>query len=160
MRRVFRKCDSIRGMEHLSENRRGRFDYEISETVEAGIELLGHEVKSARAGHMNIAGSYAIIRGGETWLVNANIPPYQPKNTAESYDPKRTRRLLLKKEEIRRLLGQLKEKKFSLIALAAYSKNNRVKIELGLGRLRKKHDKRDLLKKRAIEEEMRRGGEE
>ncbi len=142
-------------MEKLAENRRARFDYDISETIEAGIELLGHEVKSVRSGQMNIAGSHALIRGGEAWLLNATIPAYQPLNAPENYDPKRTRRLLLKKEEIKSLVGKIKEK-YSLIPLRAYAKNNRIKIELGLGRPRKKYDKRELLKKRTMEGEMRR----
>ena len=142
-------------MKLLAENRRARFDYEISETIEAGIELLGHEVKSVRTGQMNIGGGHALIRDSEVWLLNTTIPPYQPLNAPADYDPKRTRRLLLKKDEIKSLIGKLKEK-FSLIPLAAYSKNNRIKIELGVGKLRKKHDKRELLKKRAIEGEMRR----
>ena len=143
----------------MAENRRARFDYDISETIEAGVELLGHEVKSVRSGQMNIAGSHALLRGGEAWLLNAGIPPYQPLNAPENYDPKRTRRLLLKKEEIKSLAGKIKEKQ-SLIPLSAYSKNNRIKIELGVGKPRKKHDKRELLKKRTIEGEMRRASSE
>ena len=142
-------------MDQLAENRRARFDYEVSETIEAGIELLGHEVKSVRAGQMNIAGSHALLRGNEAWLLNATIPPYQPLNTPSDYDSKRTRRLLLKKDEIKSLIGKVKEK-YSLIPLSVYSKNNRIKIALGVGKPRKKHDKRELLKKRAIEGEMRR----
>ena len=141
-------------MKPLAENRRASFDYSVSETFEAGIELLGHEVKSARDGQMNIGGSHAIIRGGEAWLINATIPPYQPLNAPEDYDPKRTRRLLLKKDEIQNLAGRTKEK-CSLIPLRAYIKNNRIKIELGVGKPRKIHDKRELLKKRAIENEIR-----
>ena len=141
-------------MESLAENRRARFDYEISETIEAGIELLGQEVKSVRSGQMNIAGSHALLRGNEAWLLNATIPPYQPLNAPENYDPKRTRRLLLKKEEIKSLVGKIKEK-YSLIPLSAYSKNNRIKIERGLGKPRKKHDKRELLKKRDAADTMR-----
>ena len=143
-------------MKLLAENRRARFDYDVSETIEAGIELLGHEVKSVRSGHMNISGSYAILRGAEAWLINATIPPYQPLNAPENYDPKRTRRLLLKKDEIKSLVGKLKDKKNSFVALRVYTKNNRIKIELGVGTPRKKHDKRELLKKRAVEGEMRR----
>ncbi len=142
-------------MKPLAENRRARFDYDVSETIEAGLELLGHEVKSARGGQINIGGSHAIIRGGEAWLINATIPPYQALNAPENYDPKRTRRLLLKNDEIRNLAGKTKEK-YSLIPLNVYSKNNRIKIEIGIGKPRKKHDKRELLKKRAIEGEIRR----
>lgn len=141
-------------MQPFAENRRARFDYDILETFEAGIELLGGEVKSVRNGRMNLGGSYAIIRGNEVWLINADIPPYQPKNTPEAYESKRTRRLLLSKEEIRTLTGKLAEKGLSLLPLSAYPKGRTVKLQLGLGRARKTHDKRDLLKKRAHEREM------
>ncbi len=161
-------------MQTIAENRRARFDYAITETIEAGIELLGYEVKGAKAGRLNLAGSYAIIRAGsprrlaspelrrggsfrrsagEAWLINAQIPPYQPKNTPTEYNPSRSRRLLLHKDEIVKLIGALKAKQF-LIPLRAYVKNNFIKIELGLGKSRKKTDKRELLKKRTTEREM------
>ncbi len=140
----------------IAENRRARFDYEVSEMFEAGIELKGFEVKSAKAGHIQLAGSHALVRGRELWLLNSQIPPYQPKNAPPDYDPGRTRRLLLHAEEIKRLAGIVKEKKSSLIPLRAYVKNNLVKIELGLGRPKKKSDKREILKKRSHEREMRR----
>lgn len=141
----------------VAENRRARFDYEISEKFDAGIELLGFEVKSAKAGRMQIAGSYVLIRDGQAQLLNSQIPPYQPKNTPAEYDPGRTRHLLLHKKEIAELTGRLREK-FSLIPLRVYLKNGFVKIELGLGKPRKKSDKRDLLKKRTAEREIQRGG--
>jgi len=144
-------------MEALAENRRARFDYEIEETCEAGIELLGSEVKSVRAGHFQIAGARALIRGGEAWLVNSHIPPYQPKNTPVGYEEDRARRLLLTKDEIKRFTGALNGKGHMLIPLSAYLKHGFVKIELGLGNTRKKSDKREVLKKRAHEREMRRG---
>lgn len=140
----------------LSENRRARFDYEILETIEAGIELQGFEVKSAKLGRMGIVGSYVLIKNGEVILLNSQIPPYQQNNTPKDYDPIRTRRLLLHKAEIIKLVGRLKEKSLSLIPLRVYVKNGFLKIELGLGKSRKKHDKRELLKKRAVEKEMRR----
>lgn len=138
----------------LSENRRARFDYDIVENYEAGIELTGQEVKSVKAGHGNLAGAYAILRGGEAYLLNCQIPPYQQNNVPENYDPSRTRRLLLHKEEIRGLVGKLKEKGLSLVALSFFLKKNLVKVELGLGRSRKAHDKREVLKKRAVRREM------
>ena len=134
----------------LAENRRARFDYDIQESLEAGIELLGHEVKSVKAGRMQIAGSYVIIRGGEAWLVNCTIPPYQAGNTPVDYEPSRTRRVLLRKEEIRHLEGALEQKSFSLLPLKAYTKKGLVKLELGLGRARKKGDKREVIKKRDV----------
>ena len=139
----------------LSENRKARFDYEIKETIEAGIELRGFEVKSAKAGRMGIVGSHVIVRGNEAWLVNAQLPPYQQNNTPADYDPSRTRRLLLHKKEIAHITGILKEKSASLIPLRVIVKKGIVKIELGLGRARKKRDKRELLKKRAADREMR-----
>ena len=138
----------------LSENRRARFDYEIQDHYEAGIELTGQEVKSVKTGHGNLSGAYAILRGGEIFLINCQIPPYQPNNTPKEYDPSRTRRLLLKKEEIRELTGKLKEKRLSLIALSFFLKKNLVKVDLGLGRSRKKSDKRELLKKRDVQREI------
>src|SRR6266568_2061405 len=137
-------------MENLSENRRARFDYEILDTFEAGIELLGIEVKSSKLGHMQLTGSYAHIRDGELWLINATIPPYQPNNTAPDYNQTRSRRLLLQKDEIKGVLGKLKEKTALLIPLRAYIKHNLIKLELGLARPKKKHDKREAIKKRGM----------
>ena len=106
---------------------------------------------------MNLAGSYAVIRGSEFYLLNASIPPYQPKNLREEYDPNRSRRLLLNREEIGHLTGAIREKQLTLLPLKAYTKNGFVKILLGLGKSRKKSDKRELLKKRSAEREMRNG---
>jgi SsrA-binding protein len=141
-------------MKALSENRRARFDYEILETLQAGIELRGFEVKSAKSGRFDLAGSYAIVRKGQVSLINARIPPYQPKNAPVDYDPSRSRRLLLRKEEISSLAGRLKDKSVHLVPLRAYTKNNLVKIELGLAKSKKKSDKREILKKRSAEREI------
>ena len=140
----------------LAENRRARFDHEIVDTFEAGIELIGPEVKSVKSGHFELSSSYALVRGGEVFLLNSKIPAYQPKNMAEGYEAERTRRLLLKKDEIKALTGKLEEKGWSLIPLHAYLKHGMIKIALGLGRARNKGDKRELLKKRDIEREMQR----
>ena len=145
-------------MKILSENRRAKFDYEILENYEAGIELLGQEVKSVKLGRGNLTGSYAIIRNKEAWLINSAIPLYQPKNVGGDYEPSRTRRLLMRKEEIASLTGRLHEKGLSLIPLAFVLKKNLIKVDLGLGKNRKKHDKRELLKKRAAVREIARGG--
>lgn len=142
-------------MENLAENRRARFDYEIKETFEAGIELRGYEVKSARAGHVQIAGAQVLIRGGEAWLVNSHVPPYQPKNMPADYAEDRARKLLLTKNEIKSVAGMLRDKSQRLIPLRAYLKNGFIKLELGLGRVRKSSDKRDVLKKRTHTREMR-----
>jgi SsrA-binding protein len=140
----------------LAENRRARFDYDIIDYYVAGIELEGHEVKSVKTGHGSLQGSYVIIRGGEAWLINCTIPAYQQNNVPPEYDPSRTRRVLLKKDEIKELQGTLKEKSIALLPLKFFSKGGLVKVELGVGRARKDHDKRDLLKKRDAEREMRR----
>lgn len=137
-----------------AQNKRARFDYDILETHEAGIELRGFEVKAIKSGRVSIAGSYAIIRDNQPWLINADIPPYQPLNTPADYDSKRTRRLLLKKSEIKALIGRVQEKGLTLIPLMVYSKNRTIKLEIGLGKSRKKADKRELLKKRAMEREI------
>jgi SsrA-binding protein len=142
-------------METIAENRRARFDYDIENTYESGIELRGYEVKSVRAGHFQIAGARVVIRGGEAWLVNSHVPPYQPKNTPAGYEEDRSRRLLLTKDEIKSLTGALQEKGRILIPLRAYLKNHFIKLELGIGRTRKKSDKREVIKKRSHQREMR-----
>ena len=139
----------------LSENRRAKFDYEILEKIEAGLALTGQETKSAKIGRLGIHGSYAIIKNGETWLINSSLPPYQANNTDPHYDPTRNRKLLLRKNQIAILQGKLKQKGFVLIPLKAYLKKNLIKIELGLGRSRKKSDQREYLKKRVHQREMR-----
>ena len=144
-------------MKPLSENRRARFDYEILETYEAGLELTGQEVKSVKLGHLNLSSSYSIIKNNEAWLLNSEIPAYQPKNAPENYEPNRTRRLLLHKSEIKNLAGRLHDKGLSLIPLNAHLKKKLIKLELGLAKSRKKHDKRELLKKRTIQKEIRKG---
>jgi len=141
----------------LAENRRARFDYDILEHIEAGVELTGMEAKSAKLGRMNLSGAYVIIRGGEAQLLNASIQPFQPGNADKSYEPERTRRILLHKTEIRKLSGKLDHERLTLIPLRAYIKKNLVKLDLGLGRSRKKADKREAIKKRDVEREMRRG---
>lgn len=129
-------------------NKRANFDYEIEEKFEAGIELKGYEVKAVKNGHMQIAGSYAVIRHNEAWLLNSHIPPYQPKNTPKDYDPARSRRLLLTKKETDYLSGKLHEKGLTLLPLEVYTKRGLVKLKLGLGKPLKKADKREVIKKR------------
>ena len=143
-------------MKEVARNKRAYFDYEILEKLEAGISLLGQEVKSVKSGRINLAGSYAILRGGEVWLLGADIPPYQPRNAPQDYDSQRTRKLLLTEKEIKSLAGEIKGTGLTLVPLRAYIKGRLVKIELGLGKGKKKADKRELIKKRETEREMRR----
>ena len=135
-------------MPDLAVNRKAAFDYEILETHEAGIELRGFEVKSVRAGHMQLAGAFTLIRGGEAWLVNASIPPYQNANTPADYDPVRPRRLLLHRHELEELIGKTAQKGLTLVPLRIYTKGSRIKVAFGLARRRKKHDERDRIRER------------
>ena len=143
-------------MPDLSVNRRAQFDYEILSTYEAGISLFGFEAKAVKTGRINLAGAYALIRGNEAWLLNATIPPYQVANTPPTYDPTRTRRLLLHKSEIKALIGGSTEKGLTIVPLKVYTKNNLVKVLLGLGRHKKKADKRESIKRRETEREIER----
>lgn len=143
-----------RDMPELAFNRRVYFDYKILETYEAGVELYGFEVKAAKTGRMTLAGAFAVIRGGEAWLLNSVIAPYQPKNTPADYDPARSRRLLLKKSEIKELLGKSAQKGLTIVPLKVYTKRNRIKVLLGLARHKKKADKREVIKQREAERDV------
>lgn len=143
-------------MANLAENKRAGFDYEILEKFQAGIELTGHEVKSAKMGHFNLAGAHAIIRNNEIFLVGASIPSFQPGNAPENYDAQRTRKLLLKHEEIKYLLGKI-QSGLTLVPLRAYTNRGLIKLEIGLARGRKKHDKRELIKKREFKKSLKHG---
>lgn len=137
-------------------NKRAFFDYEILESLEAGIELRGVEVKSVKNGRMTLAGSFVIIKNGEAWLLNASIPPYQPENTPKDYNPSRQRKLLLHKKEIESLLGKTKRKGFTIVPLKIYTKRGKIKIEIGLAKSRRKYQKKEKIKKREIEREIQR----
>jgi len=146
-------------MSIIASNRKATFDYEIIETYEAGIELKGFEVKSIKAGQINLNGSYVNIYNGEAWLVNANIPPYQSKNVPADYNPKKDRRLLLNKKEIKYLAAKLQEKGLTIIPLEVYNKNRLLKLKIALVKPRKKFDKRELIKKREIKREIKKYGD-
>lgn len=135
-------------------NRKAHFDYEILETYEAGIELLGFEVKAVKSGRVNIGGTYIVIKNNEAWLLNASIPPYQPKNAPPDYDETRSRRLLLHKSEIKELIGKASQKGLTLVPLRVYDKKSRVKLEFALARHKKKHDKREVIKERETKREI------
>ena len=141
-------------MSDFASNKRAYFDYEILETYEAGISLLGFEVKAVKNGRIALVGSYVVMRGNEAWLLNADIPPYQAKNTPASYDPARSRRLLLKKAEIKELVGKAAQSGLTIVPLKVYSKRGFVKILIGLARHKKKTDKREVIKKREAKREI------
>ena|ERR1043166_5157496 len=140
----------------LIEHKKARMDYEILEEFEAGLELLGGEVKSLRQKLGKLEGSHVVIRGGEAYLVGAHIPPYQAKNTAPQYDPERTRRLLLNKKELVALSDYEGQKGLTIVALWVYNKGKHLKLLIAAARGRKQYDKRQVLKKRDVEREMRR----
>ena len=141
-------------MADLSINRRAHFDYTILETYEAGLALAGYEVKAIKAGRMSLIGAYVVIKDNEAWLLNATISPYQPKNTPISYDPERSRRLLLHRKEIRELIGKTSKSGLTIIPLKVYTSHNRVKILIGLSRHKKAKDKRETIKKREARKEI------
>ncbi|MBI3888528.1 SsrA-binding protein SmpB [Candidatus Nomurabacteria bacterium] len=143
-------------MPHYAENRKARFNYEFLEKYETGIELLGTEVKSVRGGQMSLEGAFVIARGGEAYLINANIPPYQAKNAPQDYDPLRNRKLLLTKKEIAELAGSEKNKSLTIVPISVYNKNRKIKVEIALVKGKKKFDKRETLKKRDMDREIRR----
>ena len=139
----------------VATNRKARFEYEILDTFEAGIALLGPEVKSLRAGNANLTDAYAIVRGGEVFLVNAHIGPYDQAGRANAA-PRRERKLLLHRAEIERLTGRVAERGFTLVPIELYFKDGRAKIQLGLARGKKTHDKRETIRERESERELQR----
>ena len=143
-------------MSVLAENKKAYFNYEILEKFEAGIALIGQEVKSLKTRGVNLAGSYVIIKGEEAFWIGANIHPYQPKNTPSDYNPERSRKLLLKKSEIQYLIGKSRQRNLTLIPLKVYTRKGKIKLEFGVGRGKKKFDKRESIKKRDAEREIRR----
>jgi len=144
-------------MADFAVNPKANFDYEILETIEGGLELFGHEVKAIKTGKASIKGSYVKILNNEAWLVGATVSPYQAKNTPSDYDAQRSRKLLLTKKQINVLMGTSKANGLALVPIKLYNKNNRVKLLIGIGRGKKKYDKREAIKKRDIERARQRG---
>jgi len=141
-------------MKALAENRKARYDYEILEKFEAGMVLAGYEVKSIKLGRVSLGGSYVIFKDEEPFLLNANISPYQPKNTPKDYDPTRLRKLLLNKKEIKYLIGKSQQKGLTIVPLRMYTKGGKIKLEVGVARGMKKASKKEILKKKDIDREI------
>jgi SsrA-binding protein len=137
----------------IARNRRARFDYHIIETWEAGIVLTGTEVKALRAGKANISDAYAVVNSGEVFLLNLNIPPYEQGNRY-NHEPTRTRKLLLHRREIRRMIGAVERQGLTLIALELYFKRGVAKVALALGKGKQLHDKRATERERDDAREM------
>ena len=134
-------------MEYANNPKAG-FDYEILETIEAGIVLQGHEVKSIKTGKVSIKGSYVKILNEEAFLIGAVIPPYQPANTPKNYDPQRSRKLLLSRKEISKLIGNSQSSGLTLVPLKLYDKRGLIKLLVGIARGKKKYDKRETIHKK------------
>jgi len=144
----------------LARNKRAHYDYEISDTYEAGLVLFGYEVKSIKTGHISMKGSFITIKNEnakkpELYLINTHIPLYEKATTIENYDPERSRKLLMKRKEINHLIGKKKVEGLTLVPIKIYTKHGLIKIEFGVGKGKKKHDKRESIKKRDVDRQIR-----
>ena len=139
----------------VASNRRARFDYELLETIEAGIALTGSEVKSLRVGHASLSEAFARVDGGEVWLENMHIPPYE-QGEKRGYDPRRRRKLLLHRREIDRLAGVTAEKGLTLVPIQVYFVRGLVKVQVGVGRGKQRFEKRQAVIEREAKREMER----
>ena len=135
-------------MTSLAHNKRARFDYELLQKYEAGLVLLGHEVKSVKTGHVSLKGAFVTIRGGEFYLTNAMIPLYKHAGNITDYDPTRSRKLLLNKAEMKSLIGKKQTEGLTLVPLRVYTKGRHVKLSFALAKGKKKHDKRQAIAER------------
>ena len=138
----------------LLSNRKASFNYEILEQYPAGIELLGFEVKSLKKGQGSLEGAHITVRGGEAFVVGMFIPPYQPNNTPDNYDPKRNRRLLLNKGEIKKIADFEGKKGLTIVPISVYNKGRMVKLDVAVVRGKKKFDKRENIKKREVSRDI------
>jgi SsrA-binding protein len=141
-------------MEYAS-NPKARFDYEILETIEAGLVLKGYEVRSIKTGKVSIKGAYVRILNEQAYLLGAVIPPYQPANTPPDYDPQANRKLLLTAKQLSSLVGLSKSHSVSMVPLKLYGKKGKIKLLIGIAKGKKKYDKREAIKKREFERQRR-----
>lgn len=142
-------------MTTYAKNKKALFDYEILETLEAGLVLEGHEVKSVRGGQMNLKGSFVGFHDKGAWLTNSHISRYKNAGILEGYDPDRSRKLLLKQREIAYLQGKSQEKGLTIVPISVYTRGRHIKVELAVARGKKTHDKKRVKKERDIEREAR-----
>jgi SsrA-binding protein len=149
-------ADSSDGYKVISDNRQARFEYEILETFETGLELLGSEVKSIRQGKVNLRDGFALIRDGEVWLHNVHISPHETTNKAYNHEAKRTRKLLMRRDEIRKLIGKVEQQGLTLVPLKMYLKRGWIKLNLALVKGKKLHDKRESVKRKEAKREIER----
>jgi SsrA-binding protein len=137
-------------------NRKARFDFDILDTIEAGVVLHGFEVKSLRNGRGKIEGAFVQIRGNEAYLVGASIPAYQPANTPKGYEPERIRKLLLNRKELEKIQQQTEKERLTAVPLALYSAGRNIKLEVAIARGKRKHDKRESIKERDTKRDIER----
>jgi SsrA-binding protein len=137
----------------LSLNKRASYDYEILEKFSAGISLNGQEVKSIKTRGVSLKGNYVVLKNNEVFWTGANIPAYQIKNAPSNYNPQRDRKLLLRKSEIKYLIGKSRERGIVLLPLKLYLKNDKIKLEFAIAKKKRKVDKREKIKKRLFEKE-------
>jgi len=147
-------------MPTLAYNKRAKFDYEILDTHEAGLVLYGHEVKSIKTGHVSLKGAYVVLKQTgknlpELYLINTFVPLYKKSSGIENYNPERSRKLLLKKNEIKHLIGKKQEQGLTLVPIKIYTKRSLIKLEFGIGKGKKKIDKRESIKKRELDRKIR-----
>lgn len=140
----------------LAENKKAFFDYEILEKIEAGLVLTGYETKAIKSGNMSLKGAYVVFQNTTPYLINAHIGLYKPAGKIPDYEPERSRKLLLKKSEMRYLRGKFEEKGLTIVPLKVYTKNRFIKVEIGIGRGKKLFDKRETIKKRDTKKEIQR----
>jgi SsrA-binding protein len=151
---VVEKDEREKAQRVVADNRKARHDYHILETYEAGVALLGTEVKAIREGRVNLRDSYARTEGGEVWMVNVHISPYSHRGYADHAET-RQRKLLMHRHEIRKLIGRTAEKGLTLVPLQMYFKNGRIKVLVGLARGKQAHDKRETIRRREVDRETR-----
>ncbi len=150
------KIAPYKHMPQLANNKKVFFDYEILEKFEAGLVLLGHEVKAAKAGQISLKGAFIAFHNNKAFLTNAYISKYKQAGKLEDYDPTRSREILLHRKEIRYLQGKFAEKGLTIVPLSVYTKNRLVKIEIAVARGKHTFDKRESIKKKDVEREMKR----
>src|SRR5687767_5096472 len=153
-RRVAEQTDREKARRVIAENRKARHDYHVLETWESGVALLGTEVKAIREGRVNLRDSYARVENGEIWMLNVHISPYSHRGSA-NHEEMRQRKLLLHRDEIRKMVGKVAEKGLTLVPLELYFKKGRVKALVALAKGKQAHDKRETLRKREVDRETR-----
>ncbi|KKP93837.1 MAG: SsrA-binding protein [Parcubacteria group bacterium GW2011_GWC1_38_6] len=141
-------------MDNLAENKKAYFNYDILEKFQAGIVLIGQEVKSLKTKGVSLASNYVTLKNNELFWVGANISPYQPKNATKDYNPERTRKLLLERAEIKKLIGKTQQKGLTLVPLRVYTMQGKIKMEFGLVKGRSKANKKELIRKKETQKEM------